>query len=69
MVSFCVLGGGRGKGGGGGGVGNSPPRKTKNCKSPGDIVTSQIKPCVTYQLAKGANTVSTEICQRGACSL
>ena len=55
------------------GVRNGPPRKTKNCKSPGicpgGIVTSQIEPCITYQLAKGANTVSTDICQRGACYL
>ena len=59
--------------GGGGGVGNRPPRKTKNCKSPGvwpgGIVISQIEPCITYQLAKGANIVSTDICQRGACYL
>ena len=52
---------------------NRPPRKAKNCKSPGiwpgGIVTSQIEPCITYQMAKGANTLSTDICQRGACYL
>ena len=56
MVYFCVLGG----------WGMDLQERLRNYKSPGvcprGMVTSQIEPCITYQLAKGANTVSTDIC-------
>ena len=44
------------------GVGNKPPRKKKNCKSPGVClgggkVTSKIEPCISDQLMYGVVSI------------